>query len=209
MGTAIGAILLSRSGAAEPGFEESIIRRCKNRDADAFALLVDRYQSRVYGFVRRMVRHVDDAEDISQEVFVKAFQNIERFDGRASVSTWLFKIASNLCIDRARRKDRRPEQMQLTTGESDQTEFDLPDSTYDPHDAAVIGEMEKAIEASIASLSEKLKPVLLLHDMEGLSYGEIAGVVGVPVGTVKSRLFLARAHLQAALTKYLATEEIQ
>lgn len=207
MEIALGAIRLSRSGAAEPGFEDSLVRRCKQRDAEAFGMLVERYQSRVYGFVRHMVREQEEAEDVAQEVFIKAFQNIERFDGRAAFATWLFKIAANLCIDRARRKDRRPEVVNLTYGDSGPAEHEPPDSKFDPHIAAIANEMEKEIEAAIQSLSEKLRSVLLLHDLEGLSYEEIAGAVGVPVGTVKSRLFLARAHLQSALTKYMAHGE--
>lgn len=192
---------MTRGGAAEPSLEETLIKRCKDRDLEAFGVLVDLYQSRVYGFVRRMIRSQEDTEDISQEVFVKAFQNISRFDGRASLATWLFRIATNLCIDKLRRKDRRPEQVPMM-GEGD-AEFDLADARYDPVSMAVSREMEKTIEAAILGLSDKLKPVLLLHDLEGLSYEDIARILGVPIGTVKSRLFLARTRLQEALANYM------
>lgn len=207
MDVAIGAIGLLHSGAAERSIENELVRRCKERDPEAFGKLLELYQARVYGFVRRMVRSADEAEDIAQEVFVKAFQNISKFDGRASFSTWLFKIASNLCIDKARRHQRRPEPVSLSNDDGDAREVETSDLRWDPQNVAVVGEMERAIEAAIASLSEKLRGVLLLHDLEGLSYDEIATTVGVPVGTVKSRLFLARAHLQAALSAYLKPEE--
>lgn len=196
---------MSRAGAAELGLEESIIERCKSRDAEAFGLLVDKYQARVYGYVRRMLRDTEEAEDVAQEVFVKAFQHISRFDGRASVGTWLFKIASNLCIDRSRRKEKRPETVSFSG--SAEREYDKPDGRWDPQASLVAGEMEKTIEAAIGELSDKLRSVLLLHDLEGLSYDEIAQAAGIPVGTVKSRLFLARTHLQNALAGYLAPEE--
>jgi RNA polymerase sigma-70 factor (ECF subfamily) len=202
---ALGAIGLSRSGA-ELNLDESLVRRCKGGDLEAFGLLVDRYQVRVNGFVRRMVRNQEDAEDIAQEVFVKAFRNIGRFDGRASLSTWLFKIAANLCIDRSRRRERRPEPVSFSSREGEWGEFDVPDGRHEPHTLTVSHEMEAVIESAVRAMSEKLRSVLLLHDLEGLNYNEIAEAVGVPVGTVKSRLFLARSQLQAALTDYMRGE---
>lgn len=190
------------SGQAADG---AIISRCKNQDAEAFGLLVDRYQARVFGFVRRMVRSVEDAEDIAQEVFIRAFQNIDRFDGRASLTTWLFKIASNLCIDRVRRKERRPDTVSLVGSEDGESavEYDAPDETWNPEMRATTSHMEQAVEHAIAKMSDKLRSVLLLHDLEELSYDEISQVVGIPVGTVKSRLFLARTALQNSLKEFI------
>ncbi len=183
----------------------AIISRCKNRDAEAFGELVDRYQARVFGFVKRMVKSTEDAEDIAQEVFIKAFQNIHRFDGRASLTTWLFKIASNLCIDKARRKDRRPETVQLSSPDGAEiSEIDAPDHRWNPEIQANTNLMESKIEESISNMSEKLRSVLLLHDIEELSYDEISSVLGIPVGTVKSRLFLARNAMQESLKEFLS-----
>ncbi len=198
---------LTRTTAGDPALDGSLISRCKNRDAEAFSLIVDRYQSRVFGFARRMLRSNEDAEDVTQEVFVRAFENMHRFDGRASLSTWLFKIASNLCIDRARRKGRRPEEVPLFFGSPEvSSPGHFIDFRSDPEGSVVAGEMAETIEIAIGKLSPKLRGVLLLHDVEELSYDEISQIVGIPVGTVKSRLFLARGHLQSALKGYIDGE---
>lgn len=203
MNIAAGALRLSQSGAADKTEEEALVRRSKHRDLEAFGRLVDAYQARVLGFVKRMVRSQEEAEDVAQETFVKAFTNIHRFDGRASFNTWLFKIAANLCIDRARKRERRPELQPLDAINMEDAK--LQDNRWDPQVCAVASEMELTIEQAISELSDKLRAVLLLHDLEGLSYDEIAEVMKLPVGTVKSRLFLARARLQSALSQFVST----
>lgn len=203
MGSQLEAAGTARRSMGDSALDGSLIGRCKDRDVEAFSVIVDHYQARIYGFTRRMLRCDEDAEDVSQEVFIRAFENIDQFDGRASFATWLFKIAVNLCIDRARRKDRRPESVPL---EPDDHADAAPDKRWDPETRAVALEMEEAIEAAIGFLSEKLRGVLLLHDIEELSYEQISRIVGIPVGTVKSRLFLARSHLQRALRNYMTGE---
>lgn len=195
-----GAISLSQR-QKDALLDGAIIQRCQRRDAEAFGLLVDRYQARIFGYVRRMVEKAEDAEDIAQEVFVRAFQNIDRFDGRASLATWLFKIANNLCIDKRRRKTRRPQETLLGSGEGEEV-YELADSRWDPESHAFAGDMVRVVEKAIRQMSEKLRVVILLHDKDELSYEQIAEIVGVPVGTVKSRLFLAREQLQIALRSY-------
>lgn len=200
----LGAIRLSPTRRPEALNETVLVDRCRRNDAEAFARLVDAYQNRIYGFVRRMVRDPEDAADISQEVFVRAFSNFSRFDGRSSLRTWLFRIAYNLCVDRARRNDRAPMEQRLDTALDDDEPMELPDSRWQPDEIVLSGEFRDVIEEAIGSMSEKLRTVLLLHDREDLPYDEIAATIGVPVGTVKSRLFLARAHLQKAVSPYLS-----
>jgi RNA polymerase sigma-70 factor, ECF subfamily len=201
----IGAARLS-SGNQDHASELAIVERCRRQDYEAFGKLVDAYQNRVFGFVRRMVSNAEEASDITQDVFIRAFQSFHRFDGRCSVRTWLFRIAYNLCVDRARKIDRSPNEVSLQgTTEIDET-FDVPDGRWQPDQLAIDAEMAAAIDEAIKSMSEKLRSVLLLHDKEDLPYEEIAQMVGVPVGTVKSRLFLARAHLQQHLRNYLHAE---
>jgi RNA polymerase sigma-70 factor (ECF subfamily) len=197
----LGAQSLFRSKAPESS-ESALIDRCRRGDAEAFGRFVDLYQARVIGFVRRMVSNPEDAADIAQDTFLRAFQSFGRFDGRSSVRTWLFRIAHNLCIDRSRRLDRRVEESSLIDGE-DESVLDISDERWQPDRILLDDELREAIDRGIASMSEKLRAVLLLHDREELAYDEIGAALDIPVGTVKSRLFLARAHLQASVKAYL------
>ncbi len=164
---------------------------------------MDAYQARVFGFVRRMVKNEEDALDVTQEVFIKAYRNMARFDGRCSLRTWLFRIAHNLCIDRARRAKRAPVETSIEPRHIDDEPLEFPDDRWDPERLAMLVELSTLIDRGIETMSEKLRTVLLLHDKEDLGYDEIAVTIDVPVGTVKSRLFLARAHLKRHLSQYL------
>ncbi len=168
---------------------------------------MDAYQHRVFGFVRRMVPDLEEASDISQEVFIRAYQGLARFDGRSSLRTWLFRIAYNLCVDRARKVDRTPQESRIEAVSEEEQPMEFPDSRWDPETIVMNDELFAIVEAGIATMSEKLRSVLLLHDREDLAYEEIAQTLDLPVGTVKSRLFLARAHLQQALNGYLSGED--
>jgi RNA polymerase sigma-70 factor (ECF subfamily) len=203
----IGAGRLASREHLDHAAEAALIDRCRRQDLDAFGKLVDAYQNRVFGFVRRMVPNPEEASDITQEVFIRAYQNFGRFDARSSVRTWLFRIAYNLCIDRARKVERSITEvaMTTTTGEAEE-QLDVADNRWQPERVAMDVELQEAVEQGIRSMSEKLRTVLLLHDREDTPYEEIARIVGVPVGTVKSRLFLARAHLQAVLRNYFQSE---
>lgn len=188
----------------DPAQEGYLVERCKKQDVEAFGKLVDAYQNRVYGFVKRMVRDHEEAADITQEVFIRAFQAFGRFDGRSSLRTWLFRIAHNLCIDRARKVDRTPDVARLDTElEDDSAAWEVPDTRWDPETLLMNEELMNVVEASLASMSDKLRTVLLLHDREDFAYEEIAQTLDLPIGTVKSRLFLARTHLQKSLQTYL------
>ena len=190
------------------GAEEALVERCRRRDMDAFGKVVDAYQSRVFGFVRRMVKDAEDAADISQEVFIRAYQSFERFDGRSSLRTWLFRIAYNLCVDRSRRVKRAPAIASVDGAFCQDEPIEFADLRTGPVETLLDDELATAVEQGIASMSDKLRTVLLLHDREDLSYEEIARTVGVPVGTVKSRLFLARSHLQSVVKSYLHESEM-
>ena len=201
MELALGARGLFRPKAPDAA-ESTLIDRCRKGDAEAFGRFVDLYQARVTGFVRRMVASSDDAEDVAQETFLRAFQSFDRFDGRSSVRTWLFRIAHNLCIDRARRLDRRVEEAPLVDSE-DEGAIDVSDARWQPDRILLDDELREAVERGIAAMSDKLRAVLLLHDREEMPYDEIGRTLDIPVGTVKSRLFLARGHLQTAVKTYL------
>jgi len=192
--------------AMNTGVEEALIEKCRKQDFEAFGKFVDLYQARVFGFVRRMIPDPEEAADITQEVFIRAFQSFVRFDGRSNVRTWLFRIAHNLCIDRARKATRSINSISLS-GDSDEAEpVEVSDQRWEPESVMLDLELIEVVERGIQTMSEKLRTVLLLHDREEMSYEEIAELVQVPVGTVKSRLFLARAHLQNVVKNYLSEE---
>lgn len=197
----VGASVLKRT-QPDPAVESALIERCKKQDAEAFSRIVDAYQNRVYGFVRRMVRDNEEAADLTQEVFIRAYQAFSRFDGRSSLRTWLFRIAHNLCVDRARKGERAVTELRFDGGE-EEAPFEVADHRWDPQSLALDAELRALVEHAVSTMSEKLRSVLLLHDQEDLAYEEIAQALDLPVGTVKSRLFLARAHLQSCLTPYL------
>lgn len=197
---------VKRGAQLESGVETALLERCKKHDPEAFGRLVDAYQNRVFGFVRRMVPDVEEAADIVQDTFIRAFQAINRFDGRSSLRTWLFRIAHNLCVDRSRKVDRSPQEFRIDAVAEEDEKFEFPDTRWNPEGLVLDTELMDLVERGIGSMSEKLRSVLLLHDKEDMSYEEIANVLNLPIGTVKSRLFLARAHLQAALENYMKGE---
>lgn len=187
--------------------EQALVAQCRRQDFEAFGKIIDAYQTRVFGFVKRILRSEEEALDVTQEVFIKAFQSVAKFDGRSSLKTWLFRIAYNLCIDRTRKNDRTPDHSSIEYSSEDGELLEIADSRWDPSNALLNVELKEIVESALETMSDKLRIVLLLHDKEDLGYEEIASTVNVPVGTVKSRLFLARAHMQKAIGEYLATAE--
>lgn len=181
--------------------EQFLLEQCRRRDFDAFSKMVDLYQARVLGFVRRMVGNLEEAEDIAQEVFVRAFVHIEKFDGRSSFRTWLFRIAHNLTVDAVRKKGRSVNEIALA-GDEDGEEIEVADTRWNPESAVLDDELIRVVERAIETMSEKLRSVLLLHDKEQLPYEDLAEVLEIPVGTVKSRLFLARNHVANVVRRY-------
>jgi RNA polymerase sigma-70 factor (ECF subfamily) len=201
-----GTIRLNTPKQLDDASERALIDRCRKNDVEAFGRFIDAYQNRVFGFIRRMVPLQDEAEDLTQEVFIRAYQHFANFDGRCSVKTWLFRIANNLCIDRARRQDRIPAHADYYPSHEDDEPIDIADIRWEPERMALDSELQRLVEHGISTMSEKLRGVLLLHDREDMAYEDIATTLNIPVGTVKSRLFLARAHLQNVLSEYIKQE---
>ena len=187
--------------------DTTLILRCQANDAAAFNEIVTRYKNKVYNYISRMVGAGTDAEDLTQDTFVRAYLNIKSFQSRASLNTWLFRIATNTCIDFAR-KNRKVKALTTSIMQSDdeddgEVERDVPDSRFDPQSLFLNKELGVQLDQALKALPEKLRTVVLLHDIEGLAYEEIAQVVECPLGTVKSRLFNARAALRERLAPYL------
>lgn len=181
-----------------------IVERVLKGDVDAFAVLVNKYQDRIYSAVLNYVSNPEDAVDVAQETFVKAYSKLRSFDSASAFYTWLYRIAINTAIDFLRRRKSKPADS-LDDEKYTETGFEpvSTDLASDPVVALSRGEQMQALRAAIQSLSEKLRSVIVLHDVEGLSQEEVAEILGVPVGTVKSRVSRARAELRYILQKQL------
>ena len=189
--------------------DPSLIARCQKADIAAFNEIVARYKNKIYNYLYRMTGNADDAEDLTQEVFVRMYTNIGSFRAEASLSTWLFRIAGNLCVDAFRRgKRERGMVYSLDAAPSGDDEGqgatqDVPDWSQEPLRLFGRKELGAQIQAALDKLPPKLRSAVVLHDIEGLAYDEIAIVEKVPLGTVKSRIFNARVALREHLRPYL------
>jgi len=188
---------------------EKLVARAQVGDDAAFEQLVEQYQDRIYNYVVRMVQDPAEAQDVAQETFVRAYQALPEFRGASSFQTWLYRIASNLSIDAARSRKRRgwnTVSINEPIDSDDDSELgrDLPDeNTRTPAQELESSEMREQVWEAIAELSDKLRPVIILYDLQGSSYQEIADILGCPLGTVKSRLYNARNQLRDKLKKRL------
>ncbi len=180
-----------------------MVRRLKKRDERAFAEMVGLYQSRVFAVVYRMLGDRAEAEDVAQEVFVTVFKSVDRFRGEAAFSTWLFRIATNHARNRIKYHSRRHRKKQESIDESYEVEFTrtLSDRQARPDAVAEAMQTEVAIQEALRALDDSHREVIVLRDLERLPYHEIAAVLNVAEGTVKSRLFRARAALRQELIK--------
>jgi RNA polymerase sigma-70 factor (ECF subfamily) len=183
---------------AESDGPESLVARLKAGEARAFEELVIAHQHRIYGVALRMLRDSAEAEEVAQEVFVRAYRGIAAFKGEAKLSTWLYAIASRLCLNRlgpgSRRLDRR----------GDEALNRLAEPGADPSADLERSEMESALQRAIAELPEERRIVVVLRDLEGLDYEEIAAALELPLGTVRSRLHRARMDLKDKLERFLS-----
>ena len=198
------------TGNGGPAATDKLVVAAQQGNQEAFGALVDEYQDNIYNYVARMIRDRTEAEDVAQETFVKAYQALGKFRGASSFQTWLYRIASNLAIDTMRRRKRHGSVSLEQSVETDEGQVprQWPDEGPGPFEQAEIAETQQAVREAIATLSPKLRTVIVLYDLEGLSYKEIADILGCPLGTVKSRLFNARNQLQDILAQRLTLEEL-
>jgi len=180
--------------------EASVIRRVLGGDKNAFAEIVKANQSAVYGLCLRMMKNEQDALDVSQDVFIKAYTSLSAFKGEASLSSWLYRITYNMCLDKLRASAKNA--TQSLSDEEDGEEMSLPDNRYEPEGEYAKKELRKALDDAIASLSEDHRQILLMREYSGLSYREIAERLGESEGTVKSRLSRARKAAAEYLIKH-------
>lgn len=178
--------------------ELELVRRAAAGDQGAFGLLVEQYEKPVYHQALRLLSHPEDAADVTQEVFLKAWRSLPAFQGESSFSTWLYRLTNNAAIDLLRRERKRRGDTSLD-GEEGLPGDLAADPAPTPEQALERRELSRAVEDGLSRLSDEHRQVLVLREINGLSYDEIAQVLGLSPGTVKSRL--ARARL--ALAKIL------
>lgn len=180
--------------------DKHILARARRGELDAFEELVRQYEKRVYAVALRSSGSPEDAADITQEVFLRAWRSIESFRGDSGFSTWLFRITMNLCVDHARHKHAQPQTQPLVVGEED-AERPIPDPAPTPEEHLENSELGRELAAALDEVSEEHRRIVLLRDVSGLSYTEIAEVLEISEGTVKSRLSRARIALRTILLR--------
>jgi RNA polymerase sigma-70 factor (ECF subfamily) len=200
------ASVLSVGGASvgetvEPD-DIALVRRCQKGDARAFEQLVIKYRGKVFSMIYGMVQNEQDAWDLAQEGFIKAWRSIHRFKGQASFYTWLYRIVTNVAIDSLRRKGFKKaaefdDQIAATEVAPGCKTLPTPDPL--PHHRLEREEIRQRIERAINKLSPEHRAVIMMKEIEELQYNEISEALGCSIGTVMSRLFYARKKLQTLL----------
>lgn len=178
--------------------EQKLLQRVLDGDDEAFAEIVSLYEDKVYRLCLRMTGNRDDAEDLAQEAFVKAWRGLRFYKQEAAFSTWLYRLTSNVCIDYLRREKRRPTQS-LTADDDEKSMIEIPDPAPTPHEQAQTREVRQCVAKAMKQLDEEFHLVLTLRVVDELSYEEIAQITDLKVGTVKSRLARAREKLRKIL----------
>jgi len=178
--------------------EKAWIDAAREGDPLAFEQLIHLYEKRVFALTRRMCKNPSDAEEAAQETFLAAWQGLRFFRGESSFSTWLYRLASNACVDLLRREGRH----QAAAGPSlndEEVVLEIPDEAPTPHALAEQAELKEQIEAGLAALPEEYRQVLILREIHQQSYDEIAEILSLDLGTVKSRINRGRKRLRKFL----------
>lgn len=182
--------------------ERRIIDRVLSGDVNAFGLLVEDQSKVVYNLCLRMVGNEQDAYDLSQDAFLKAYTNLSVFRGDSKFSSWLYKLTTNVCLDFLRKRSRQ-KTVPLTyeTDDGDQEYLPIPDESFSPETETERKELRDSVRRGLSQLPEGQRQILILRELGQLSYEEIAGQLGLEAGTVKSRIFRARKKLCDILIK--------
>jgi RNA polymerase sigma-70 factor (ECF subfamily) len=180
--------------------DKRLILRAQAGDTGAFRLLVERHQRRVFAIALGLVRDEQDAREIAQEAFLRVHKGLPEFHGGSSFFTWLYRIVTNLSIDLMRKPSRREAELHFALEADDGESPLLPASDADPYDVVRRGQLSLRIQAALEQLPPYHRGVILMREVEGMSYEEMAEAMQVSKGTIMSRLFHARKKLQRALS---------
>lgn len=192
------------TGSPKSGEDRELVRRAKNGDKEAFESLVRRHQSRVFAVAGGILRNREDMEDIGQQVFLKAYFSLKRFDQRAAFSTWLYKITLNECWDLLRKRKVRPLVLEADLSEEQSQQYQAADEVSDGRpDASEQLAARERVEQLLACLEERDRSMLVLKEVQGFSVEEIAEVLELNTNTVKVRLFRARQRIAESVRRRL------
>ncbi len=192
----------------------TLVERVRTGDQRAFKLLVERYQRKIYSVALGMLKDKEEAKDVAQEAFVKVYRYIDHFKGDASFYTWLYRITVNICIDVMRKKGSTSGREAVEFDES--VKMDIAEANIgavgsrlgtNPQKSALRAELAQRITDAIQQIPEAHRKILLLREVEGMSYEDLARTLNIPKGTVMSRLFHARLKMQKILGEYLELDE--
>jgi RNA polymerase sigma-70 factor (ECF subfamily) len=195
---------------SEKAIDLALVKQAQKGDMKAFELLVSRYQQKVGGVISKLVKDYHEIQDITQDVFIKVYKALPNFRGDSAFYTWIYRIAintaKNYLVSKGRRiqnSDIEPVEAENYAGGFEQQNFDTPDAEYERQ------EIEAVVHKSIAELPEDLKQAIVLREVEGLSYEEIAKQMDCPIGTVRSRIFRARDAVDNALKPLRQNEQLR
>jgi RNA polymerase sigma-70 factor (ECF subfamily) len=195
---------------SEKTLDAELVSQAKQGKMEAFELLVNRYQQKVANVISKFVKDRHEIQDVAQEVFIKVFRALPNFRGDSSFYTWIYRIAVNTSknhlVSKSRRLQDAPvefEEAENFSGNEEHRNLDTPDAVY------ARGELEQTMSKAIATLPEDLKTAIVLREVEGLSYEEIAEEMDCPIGTVRSRIFRARDAIDQAMRPLLQDESMR
>jgi RNA polymerase sigma-70 factor (ECF subfamily) len=188
--------------------DQELVDRAKNGDLKAFDLLVLKYQRRVFRLISRVIKNNSEVEDVAQECFIKAFRAIHQFRGDSAFYTWLYRIAVNTAKNYLFSKGKRPIALSELKKSEDSDSFDMLDavSNENPEGNMAGLQIAEAVNKAVKKLPDELSTAVVLREMDGLSYEEIAEVMNCPIGTVRSRIFRAREAIAQELRPLLETQ---
>ena len=176
--------------------EAAIVRKVLKGDTNAFETLVLEYEKNVYNIALRMTGNSEDASDMTQEAFIKAFNSLQSFRGDSKFSVWLYRIVSNVCLDFLRSRNRRPTvSLSVEDDDGEDTQLDVADESQSPELLLDRKLTRESVRRGLDSLPPDYRQILLLREIQGFSYEEISKALDLEVGTVKSRIFRARKRL--------------